>query len=259
MAKVTSYAGVTTPNDAGVLYIAIDTDANGVFESRKITLQVLRDTLYTTSSKIFKESKGTDIASATILPMGIDGNYFDVTGIVAITGISAVSVGVSVTLHFDSALVLTNHATNLILPGGANITTAAGDHAEFREYDVGLWRCVNYQRAALAPGSTSEVVARYIDAAPQALSGAGAVDIVSPVTNFTSVGATDALTLVDSTLVGQVKVINHEVDAGGYVLTPTTLSGGTTITVTDVGVSITLMWTASGWRLVGQSGVATIA
>ncbi|MHC5061701.1 MAG: hypothetical protein ACYTFK_11535 [Planctomycetota bacterium] len=114
-------------------------------------------------------------------------------------------------------------------------------------------------RESLSPAPTGFLQPVYIDAAPQALSGAGAVDIVSPVTNFTSTGATDALTLVDSTVIGQVKVINHEVDGGGYVLTPTTLSGGTTITVTDVGVSITLMWTTSGWLLVSQTGVATIA
>ena len=112
-------------------------------------------------------------------------------------------------------------------------------------------------KTALVP--TGFVAPFYIDAAPQALSGPGAVDIVSPVTNFTSTGATDALTLADSTQIGQVKVLNHAVDGGGYVLTPTTLSGGTTITVTDVGVSITLMWTASGWRLMSQTGVATIA
>ena len=103
------------------------------------------------------------------------------------------------------------------------------------------------------------ILPHYIDAAPQALSGAGAVDIVSPITNFTSTGATDALTLVDATTEGHVKVINHSVDGGGYVLTPTTLAGGTTITVTDPAVSITLMWTTAGWRLMSQTGVATIA
>lgn len=259
MAKVTSYAGVTTLNEAMVLYVAIDTDSDGTFESRKMTLATLRTNLYDTSSKMLKESKGSDIASAASLTPGADGNYYDITGVAAITGISSVKVGARIVFHFDSALVLTHHATDLILPGGANITTAAGDHAEFREYDTGLWRCTNYQVAALAPGITSTVIPTYIDAAPQALSGPGAIDIVSPVTNFTSTGATDALTLVDSTVLGQIKVINHEVDGGGYVLTPTTLSGGTTITVTDPSVSITLMWTASGWRLVGQVGVAVIA
>ena len=51
-------------------------------------------------------------------------------------------------LHFDGALTLTHHATDLVLPGGANITTAAGDEAEFVEYDTGKWRRTNYVRAA---------------------------------------------------------------------------------------------------------------
>lgn len=257
MGKVTGYASVTTLNEGGVVYIAIDTDSNGEYESWNMTLAILRLYLYDTNSRIFKESKGSDIASANALPIGTDGNYFDITGTTAITSINTVKIGAMVTLQFDGALTLTHHATDLILPGGKDIVTAAGDHAIFREYDTGLWRLVAYTVNA-TPVRTA-LIPTYIDAAPQALSGPGAVDIVSPITNFTSVGGTDALTLSDSTLLGQIKVINHSVDGGGYVLTPTTLSGGATITVTDVSVSITLMWTASGWRLISQTGVATIA
>jgi len=42
------------------------------------------------------------------------------------------------------------------LPGGANITTAAGDEAEFIEYASGDYRCTNYSKAsgaAVVPGS----------------------------------------------------------------------------------------------------------
>lgn len=91
--------------------------------------------------------KGADVASASALALGSDGNYFDVTGTTAITSIGTVEVGTIVKLHFDGALTLTHHATDLILPGGANITTAAGDEAEFIEYATGDWRCTNYQRA----------------------------------------------------------------------------------------------------------------
>ena len=42
---------------------------------------------------------------------------------------------------------MTHHATDLILPGGANITTAAGDEAEFIEYATGDYRCTNYSKA----------------------------------------------------------------------------------------------------------------
>jgi hypothetical protein len=49
-------------------------------------------------------------------------------------------------LHFDDVLTLTHHATDLILPGGANITTAAGDIGVFYEYAAGDWRCESYTK-----------------------------------------------------------------------------------------------------------------
>lgn len=93
-----------------------------------------------------KDRKGADIASATALVLGQDGDYFDVTGTTAITSIGTFGIGDVVKLHFDGILTLTHHATDLILPGAANITTAAGDEAEFIEYATGDWRMTNYQR-----------------------------------------------------------------------------------------------------------------
>lgn len=92
-------------------------------------------------------AKGADVASATALTLGTDGNYFDITGTTSITSITTIGAGTVVKLHFDGILTLTHHATNLILPTGVNITTAAGDEAEFVEYATGTWRCTNYQSA----------------------------------------------------------------------------------------------------------------
>lgn len=92
-------------------------------------------------------AKGADVASASTLTLGDDGNYFDITGTAAITTIASKGVGTVVKLHFDDALTLTHSATDLILPGGANITTAAGDEAEFVEYATGDWRCMGYTYA----------------------------------------------------------------------------------------------------------------
>lgn len=103
-------------------------------------------------------SKGADVASANALTLGIDGNYFDITGTTAITSIGTLGIGTVIKLHFDGILTLTNHATDLILPGGANITTAAGDEAEVVEYASGDWRCVSYQRY---DGFTPDKVAGY--------------------------------------------------------------------------------------------------
>lgn len=93
-------------------------------------------------------SKGADVASANALTLGADGNYFDITGTTAITSIGTKGVGTVVKLHFDAALTLTHHATDLILPGGANYTTEAGDEFEFTEYATGDWRCTGYTKAS---------------------------------------------------------------------------------------------------------------
>ena len=95
-------------------------------------------------------SKGADVASAAALPILTDGNYFDVTGTTTVTSINTLGIGTVIKLHFDGTLTLTHHATNLILPSGANVTTAAGDEFEFVEYASGDWRCTGY---VLASGS----------------------------------------------------------------------------------------------------------
>ncbi len=101
----------------------------------------------TMSGSMDKWAKGADVASATALPLITDGNYFDVTGTTTITSFNSVGVGTWIRLHFDAALTLTHNATDLILPSGANITTAAGDEAEFIEYASGDYRCVSYTKA----------------------------------------------------------------------------------------------------------------
>lgn len=70
-------------------------------------------------------SKGADIASASPLVIGTDGNYFDVTGT---TGFAVMTVGDGTLfmLQFDGALTIT-HGSGITLPGAANITTVAGD------------------------------------------------------------------------------------------------------------------------------------
>jgi hypothetical protein len=115
-----------------------------------------------TYTKIQKWAKGADVASASTLTLGDDGNYFDITGTTTITAIATKGAGTVVKLHFDASLTLTHHATDLILPGGANIVTAAGDEAEFVEYATGDWRCTNYTRASenwvdIASATTTDI------------------------------------------------------------------------------------------------------
>jgi len=99
-------------------------------------------------SDYFQLTKGADISSATSLTLGTDGNAFDVTGTTTITSIATQGIGSHITLHFDGALTFTHHSTNLILPGAASITTAAGDIAVMYEYASADWRCVSYTKAS---------------------------------------------------------------------------------------------------------------
>lgn len=92
-----------------------------------------------------------------------------------------------------------------------------------------------------------------VQASVQSLSGAGAVNLTDMLTSLTTSGAAQALTLANGT-VGQIKVISHVVDAGSAVLTPTTKIGFTTVTFTNVGDSVTLIYTSAGWAITGISG-----
>ena len=97
--------------------------------------------------------RGADIVSADPLIPGADGNLFHVTGTTNFTAINAAQSqpGTMICLVFDGILTMTYHATNLILPGGTNITTAAGDRAIFIEESADKWRCVVYTRTSGEP------------------------------------------------------------------------------------------------------------
>jgi hypothetical protein len=51
------------------------------------------------------------------------------------------------TLQFDGVLTMTHHATNLDLPGEANITTAAGDVGVFQSTGANTVQCISYTKA----------------------------------------------------------------------------------------------------------------
>jgi hypothetical protein len=102
--------------------------------------------------------------------VGTDGDYFDVTGT---TNFAAMTVAADrqFTLQFDGALTMTHHATNLDLPGEANITTAAGDVAVFQSTGANTVQCISYTKA---------------DGTAVASSGGGNKTIYLPSTPFTN-------------------------------------------------------------------------
>jgi len=72
--------------------------------------------------------KGSDEASGATVSLG-EGKFFHITGTTTITDIDfdTDKAGREAILTFEGILTLTHNATSLILPTGANITTAAGD------------------------------------------------------------------------------------------------------------------------------------
>lgn len=89
------------------------------------------------------------IASATTTDIGSkDAGSLTVTGTTTITGLGTVSAGIRKWLTFNNTLTLTHNGSSLILPGAANITTAAGDVALVESQGSGNWRCLTYQRAS---------------------------------------------------------------------------------------------------------------
>jgi hypothetical protein len=120
----------------------------------------------------------TAIASASTANLGTAGsNVVNITGTTTITGLGSTAAAANPVYfcRFTGALTLTHNATSLILPGAANITTAAGDAAVFKYEGSGNWRCMNYTKAdgtavvgtSLSQASTTEIanesaVAKYI-------------------------------------------------------------------------------------------------
>jgi hypothetical protein len=83
--------------------------------------------------------KGADIASATTTNLAnATGWYLNVTGNTTIAGVGSVAEGQERILVFSGDLTLTHNARSLILPGGANITTAAGDIARMVSLGLGI-------------------------------------------------------------------------------------------------------------------------
>lgn len=116
------------------------------------------------------------IASATTTDLStVNDGDITVTGTTTITGLGTLTAGIKKILTFSGALTLTHNATSLILPGAANITTAAGDVAIMRSLGSGNWKCISFTRAASLPTTSADIQ-------------------VQLVTRFTAGGTADAMT-----------------------------------------------------------------
>jgi len=146
---------------------------------------------------------GADIASATTTVLDTaTGDVVDVTGTTAITAITLAN-GKRRWVRFTGILTLTNGAS-LVLPGGANIATAAGDYALFVGYASGVVRCAHYIKAS-GKAVIGPAVADITDASANGRSLISAADYAAMRTAL-SLGNTALLTVptTDPHVSGQV-------------------------------------------------------
>lgn len=106
-------------------------------------------------------SKGADIASNTLTDIGAaTGNYVTITGTTTITAFGTAQAGTMRWLRFSGALTVTHNASSLIIPGGANLLTRAGDVGVFVSEGSGNWRCIGYMRgSAVTPTQLQPITA----------------------------------------------------------------------------------------------------
>jgi len=84
-----------------------------------------------------------------------------------------------------------------------------------------------------------------------------AFSITHAVTLVESAG-TNATTLADGTVIGQIKIIVHDADGGASILAVTDALGFADLDFLDDGDTAMLMWTGTtGWACLSQQSVAT--
>lgn len=89
------------------------------------------------------------IASASNVNLGFQiSDKIYITGTTTINSFGAALGGTRRQVRFEGALTLTYNATSMVLPGGASITTAAGDVLEAQCISTGNWRVIWYSRAS---------------------------------------------------------------------------------------------------------------
>ncbi|MCA3265468.1 MAG: hypothetical protein ING19_05300 [Azospirillum sp.] len=173
----------------------------------------------------------SSVASAATVDLGaINSRNVLITGTTTITSFGNTGgEGRAYRVRFGGALTLTHNATSLILPGGANIATAAGDTAELvKESGTGNWRCADYQRASgqavVAPISGPTLATPVATTSGTAIDFTGIPASAKRITisfNQVSTNGTDPL---------QVQLGDSGgIETTGYVATGSRLSGGSLV------------------------------
>lgn len=215
-----------------------------------------------TLASALNEAPAVTIASSSTVNIGAAAaNTITVSGTTTITAFDTIAASAVRRVVFSGILTLTHNATSLILPTGANITTAAGDAAEFVSLGSGNWRCVNYLRAsgqALATaggGFTGGTLTSALNEAPQVtLASASTVNIGAAAANSVSVSGTTTITAFDTIASGALRRIVFQ---GALTLTHSgtalILPGGANITTAAGDVAWMESLGSGNWRCVSYN------
>jgi hypothetical protein len=200
--------------------------------------------------QLFSQGQPANLASAATTDIGAQNTVLlNITGTTTITSFGTNYNGPRY-LRFDGILTLTHNATTLILPGGANITTAAGDSAIVvpNGTPANGWRVAGYQKAdgsnlfpilQIQPISAS-VAGNALTISASALTldfrsttlGSGAVTRVS--------GTPANLVISSGSTLGTVNAVQSDIavlamnNAGTLELAAVNLAGGTDLSETNL-------------------------
>jgi len=217
--------------------------------------------------------ENSSIASGATLDFNtVTGEFIHVTGTTTVTTIS-LAQGQERTVVFDGALILTDSASLILLKGGENITTKAGDVATFRGEGASITRCTSFERASGIPliyGFTDSYVSGEIG-----ITGAGNV---TPSHGLSVDGVAVAPTLVQVRIVCKTAEFNYSIgdeviinptgmaqatsDGRGLSIVPTTTqliiqygSSSQPIEILNKTTGVTEFVTNANWKLVARAWV----
>jgi len=151
----TIFGTIKNSTHSGSTTVFVEWDASGILYDEALKIYIAALTKNNDSLPYLNKTAKSAVASASSINLDqVRGDLVDISGTTTI-GTIILAEGQERTVRFTGILTLTN-GTNLVLPSGADITTAVGDFAIFRGYDSGVVRCVAYSRASGKPVSPSD-------------------------------------------------------------------------------------------------------
>lgn len=191
-----------------------------------------------------------EVASDDVTAATEDGSVTIFADLNSVITASAVFTGNQVALGAAAATLTTNGAWDLTL--STNKGTDSGT--------IVITDAAN-ENITITPNGTGaiDLAGKVLHSETTTSTGAGAVAVTGTVHEITTTGTGDAMTLVNGTE-GQILHIVYVAEGAGAdtaILQPTSFND-TSITFTDLGEGVTLLYTAAKWYVIGNGGT-TIA